>query len=145
MISIGEELKREREFREISLREISDATKNNIRMLEAIEKDHFESLPGGIFNRNFIRAYAEFIGLDPEVIIRKYIVQTGNDQETKLPPSLVVPVPKVATRSSKRAVLWLLILMILILVVLVMLWKFPDQLHFIQRKLSSIHISLVLS
>jgi cytoskeletal protein RodZ len=40
MVSIGEELKREREFREISLREISDATKINIRMLEAIEKDN---------------------------------------------------------------------------------------------------------
>ena len=85
MISLGEELKREREFREISLREISEATKINMRMLEAIERDNYGALPGGIFNRNFIRAYAEFIGLDPEIAVRKYQVQTAQSEEQKLP------------------------------------------------------------
>src|SRR3989304_7475701 len=86
MISLGEELKREREFRDISLREISEATKINMRMLEAIEKDNYEPLPGGIFNRNFIRAYAEFIGLDPEIAVRKYRVQTAQPEDQGLPP-----------------------------------------------------------
>jgi cytoskeletal protein RodZ len=74
MVSLGEELKREREMREISLREISDATKISMRILEAIEhdNDNYKLLPGGIFNRNFIRAYAEFIGLDPEHAVVKY-------------------------------------------------------------------------
>jgi cytoskeletal protein RodZ len=89
MISLGEELKREREFREISLREISDATKINMRILEAIERDHYDILPGGIFNRNFIRAYAEFIGLDPEIAVRKYQVQTSQPEDQKLPPNLI--------------------------------------------------------
>ena len=72
MVSLGEELKRERELREISLREISEATKISVRILEAIENDNYGKLPGGIFNRNFLRAYAGFIGLDPEIIVRKY-------------------------------------------------------------------------
>ena len=89
MLSLGEELKREREFREISLREISEATKINMRMLEAIEKDNYQLLPGGIFNRNFIRAYADFIGLDPEIAVRKYQVQTSTQPEIKLAPETI--------------------------------------------------------
>jgi cytoskeletal protein RodZ len=134
MITIGEELKREREYREISLREISDATKINIRMLEAIEKDDFGMLPGGIFNRNFIRAYADFIGLDPEVIIRKYQVQTGVEQtDGRLPATIVAS----AVKEKKRVIrtYWILITAgILIIALLVFLvWRYPDKLPFSLR------------
>jgi len=139
MISIGEELKREREFREISLRDISDATKINIRMLEAIEKDRFESLPGGIFNRNFIRAYAEFIGLDPEVIIRKYIVQTGTDVESRLPSSIVVSTPKIDSGISRKAILWICVAVVLIATIMLLIWRYPDQFRIIREKISSVH------
>jgi cytoskeletal protein RodZ len=131
MISIGEELKREREFREISLREISDATKINIRMLEAIEKDNFEALPGGIFNRNFIRAYAEFIGLDPELIIRKYQVQTGTDQTAQLPPALITPAGKVGIKITKTQLIVIFAAAVSILfAMLLLVWKFPDKIPF---------------
>lgn len=84
MPSLGEELKRQREIREISLREIADATKISVRILEAIENNNYKILPGGVFNRNFIRAYAEFIGLDPEKTVRKYqqlLDPNGNHSE----------------------------------------------------------------
>ena len=61
MASFGEILKRERELRDISLREIADATKIHIRYLEALEANRFDSLPGGVFNKGFIRAYAAFL------------------------------------------------------------------------------------
>lgn len=134
MVSIGEELKREREYREISLREISDATKINIRMLEAIERDNFAMLPGGIFNRNFIRAYAEFIGLDPEVIIRKYQVQTGTDQEVKLPPTLITAAGKGKMSIRKGQILAILLAAVIILLALVVVvWKFPDRIPFLKK------------
>jgi len=91
MPSLGEELKRQRELREISLREISNATKISIRILEAIENNNFKILPGGIFNRNFLRAYALFIGLDPEQIVRKYQQQTDRadgNAVAVMPPEL---------------------------------------------------------
>ena len=133
MVSIGEELKREREYREISLREISDATKINIRMLEAIEKDNFGALPGGIFNRNFIRAYAQFIGLDPEVIIRKYQVQTGVDQEPppegKLPPNLMTAAGKERKRITKAQLIAIFaVIVTILLILLALVWKYPDRL-----------------
>ena len=127
MISIGEELKREREFREISLREISDATKINIRMLEAIEKDDFSTLPGGIFNRNFIRAYANFIGLDPEVIIRKYLVQSGNELQSKVPSSIAVTTERAERQLLNKRVLLVFLGIFIVILVLFVLWRFPEK------------------
>lgn len=79
--TFGETLKRERELREISLREISTATKINIRYLEALEQNRFEALPGGLFNKGFIRAYARFIGIDGEAMVNSYLhdaIEGGN-------------------------------------------------------------------
>ena len=62
--TIGEKLRLAREARGIALRDISEQTRISIRYLEAIETDDYRRLPGGIFNRSFIRAYAKFIGYD---------------------------------------------------------------------------------
>jgi cytoskeleton protein RodZ len=62
--SIGEKLRLARETRGIALRDISDQTRISMRYLEAIESDDYRRLPGGIFNRSFIRAYAKSIGYD---------------------------------------------------------------------------------
>jgi cytoskeletal protein RodZ len=72
MPSFGEELKRERELRRISLREVAEATKVNLRYLEALESNDFEHLPGGVFNRGFVRAYSQFIGVDPDAMVDAY-------------------------------------------------------------------------
>jgi cytoskeletal protein RodZ len=73
MSSFGETLKRERELRQISLREISEATKISLRYLDALEKDDFRHLPGGVFNKGFVKAYAQFIGIDPEAMAMAYL------------------------------------------------------------------------
>jgi cytoskeletal protein RodZ len=73
MSSFGETLKRERELRQISLREIAEATKINLRYLDALERDDFRHLPGGVFNKGFVRAYAQFIGIDPETMVTAYL------------------------------------------------------------------------
>jgi cytoskeletal protein RodZ len=75
MASFGESLKRERELREITLRQISEATKINLRYLEALEQNRFDALPGGLFNKGFIRAYAKYIGIDGEAMVDSYLVE----------------------------------------------------------------------
>ena len=75
----GEHLKREREMRGVSLEEISAATRIGTRFLEALENERWNELPGGIFNRGFIRAVAHFLGLDEESLIAEYALAT-NDQ-----------------------------------------------------------------
>jgi cytoskeletal protein RodZ len=70
--SIGEKLRLARETRGIALRDISEQTRISMRYLEAIEADDYRRLPGGIFNRSFIRAYAKHIGYDEQQALEEY-------------------------------------------------------------------------
>lgn len=72
MASFGENLQREREMRGVTLQEISAATKIGVRFLQALETEDFGKLPGGIFTRSFIRAYARYLGLDEETVLAEY-------------------------------------------------------------------------
>lgn len=74
-MSFGEELRRERELRQISLREIAQATKIDLRRLEALEQNDFSRLPGGLYNRSFVRAYCEHIGVDAESMVNAYLLE----------------------------------------------------------------------
>lgn len=131
MVSLGEELKRERELREISLREISEATKISIRILEAIEKNNFRALPGGIFNRNFLRAYAEFIGIDSENVVRKYHQQFDHSEENFAPAAgIAVGLPAPAEKKSSKT---LPIVLMLILLVVAAAFLFLNRHRFLPR------------
>lgn len=73
MGTFGEKLKRERELRGVSLREIADGTKISVRFLQALEEDRIDVLPGGLFPRAFVKQYALFIGLDPDKTVADYL------------------------------------------------------------------------
>src|SRR6185436_13079198 len=85
MASFGEELRRQRELRAISLREISDATKINIRFLEALEQNDFKHLPGGQFNKGLIRGHARHIGVSPEDMVIAYLLEMKSEDEGTRP------------------------------------------------------------
>jgi cytoskeletal protein RodZ len=82
--TFGERLKRERELREVTLDEITSATRIGSRFLEALENEDWEKLPGGVFNRGFVRAVARYLGLDEEAFLAEYDL-AHNSQV--LPPS----------------------------------------------------------
>lgn len=69
----GERLRREREMRGISLDDIAAATKIGTRLLRALEEEHFDALPGGIFNKGYVRAYAKYVGIDEERTVAEYL------------------------------------------------------------------------
>jgi len=73
VLSFGEELRRERLIREISLEEISSATKISVRLLQALEAGDTSRLPAPPFTRGFIRAYARHLGIDPEEKVNAYL------------------------------------------------------------------------
>lgn len=79
MTSFGEHLRRERELRGISLRELADATKISVRFLQAIEQDRMDVLPGGLFRRAFVRQYAKHVGLDPERVVAEFVYAHGDE------------------------------------------------------------------
>jgi cytoskeleton protein RodZ len=76
--TFGESLKREREMRGVTLEEIASATRIAERFLRAIENDQWEQLPGGVFNRGFVRAMARYLGLDEENIVAEYTMAVGD-------------------------------------------------------------------
>ena len=69
----GSRLRDTRERRGVSLRQIANATKISVSVLEALERNDISRLPGGIFGRAFVRSYATEVGLDPEETIRQFL------------------------------------------------------------------------
>jgi cytoskeleton protein RodZ len=83
MESFGAKLKQERERRGVTLDEIALSTKISTRFLRALEDERFEQLPGGIFNKGFVRAYARHLGMDETQTIADYLEATGETQPAK--------------------------------------------------------------
>jgi cytoskeletal protein RodZ len=71
--SFGDWLRRQREVREISLRDIADRTKISFRYLEAMEADRFDLLPAPVFAKGFLREYARYVGLSPDDVVNHYL------------------------------------------------------------------------
>ena len=71
--SFGARLRQQREARQIDLVAISEQTKIKFALLEALENDDVSHWPSGIFRRAYIRAYAQFIGLDPDALLREFL------------------------------------------------------------------------
>lgn len=96
MSSFGDNLRRQRELRGISLEAISNTTKISTRMLRAIEDEHFDQLPGGVFNKGFVRAYARQVGLEEEEAVADYLVALRESQihsQSILPDFRQPPLP----------------------------------------------------
>jgi cytoskeleton protein RodZ len=81
MGAFGDRLRREREMRGITLEEITESTKISRRHLEALEGEHFDQLPGGVFNKGFVRAYAHFLGIDEDQAVADYAAASNEQPE----------------------------------------------------------------
>jgi cytoskeleton protein RodZ len=81
--SFGAQLRQERERQGVTLEDISLTTKISTRMLRALEEEHFDQLPGGIFNKGFIRAYARCLHMDEDQAIADYLAATGASPTVK--------------------------------------------------------------
>jgi len=81
MGAFGDRLRREREMRGITLDEITESTKISRRHLEALEGEHFDQLPGGVFNKGFVRAYARFLGIDEDQAVADYSAASNEKPE----------------------------------------------------------------
>ncbi|HET9369571.1 MAG TPA: RodZ domain-containing protein [Vicinamibacterales bacterium] len=72
MEHVGSRLRKAREAKGLSLHEVAAVTKISIAALEALEKDDYTRLPGGIFGRSFVKAYAAQVGIDPEQAVAAF-------------------------------------------------------------------------
>lgn len=115
--SFGAWLRRQRELREITLREIADASKISLRYLEALETDRFDLLPASVFARGFLREYSRYVGLNADEVVNHYLYATQS-LEPESPPSGPRRVAAPSSASSATYVL-LFIAALVVLVALV--------------------------
>jgi cytoskeleton protein RodZ len=109
----GQLLREARERRGLSLRQIANATKISMAVLEALERNDISKLPGGIFGRAFVRSYAIEVGLDPETTIQRFIAQFPNDSVVAGHPVSDQVEDHVAVESDRQTAgtfLWLIVI-----------------------------------
>jgi cytoskeleton protein RodZ len=130
--SFGEKLRREREKRSITLDQISQSTKIGTRMLQALEEDKFNQLPGGIFNKGFVRAYARHLGLDEDQAVADYLEASGEAPpvQPELPAEEPVHRIEASAATRQRQLPWGIFAAILLLVALALsIWSHRQKKH----------------
>jgi len=110
--AFGEKLRKQREQRGLALEAISNTTKISPRMLRALEEEHFDQLPGGVFNKGFVRAYARQVGLDEEEAVSDYLaaLRESQIQQQSILPDFrtpagkpkITPVSDLASRDLRK-------------------------------------------
>ncbi|MQY57376.1 DUF4115 domain-containing protein [bacterium] len=123
MATLGQDLKRERELRGVSLEEIANSTKISLRLLEALEQDRLEELPGEFFIKAILRAYANSIGLEENTVLNKYYMDSllkGESLDEKTQGKKIKqPIPRKLKKKIGFSVLATVSLIILIFVYLI--------------------------
>lgn len=138
--SFGDWLRRQREVREIGIRDIADRTKISLRYLEAMEADRFDLLPAPVFAKGFLREYARYVGLSPDDVVNHYL--SVHHPEELAPPG---EDPKVRPRTKpgdvtpspvRRNWSWSLLLALagLLLLLLVGLFAYLSDRHHEEKK-----------
>jgi cytoskeletal protein RodZ len=118
-MEFGPHLRRAREKRGLSLQQVAATTKISARVLEALERNDISKLPGGIFSRSFVRAYAREVGLDPEETVERFVESFPPEAEERAPVAAGQAVDAEGFESGRRAAMTLLqVLGISVLVVL---------------------------
>jgi cytoskeletal protein RodZ len=118
----GLHLKQARENRGMSLRQIAGATKISTVALEALERGDFSRLPGGIFSRAFVRAYAIEVGLDPDETVMKYAELSdaiANASMRALAPLEISDDDRAFLERQRQAGVWLRVIAAAIVVAIV--------------------------
>jgi len=106
----GERLKREREMREVSMEELTKATRISKRFIEALENEEWEKLPGGVFGHGFVRTIARYLGLDEEAFLGEYDLARSEKMQPAPPkPEERIPSPPKWIPVAAVAVLLLLV------------------------------------
>ena len=100
---LGRKLREARERRGMTLRQVAEATKISVRVLESLERNDIARLPGGIFSRAFVRAYALEVGLAPEETVQEFIAQFPDESVTAGHPTAKAHEDFEAIESNRRA------------------------------------------
>ncbi len=129
MASLGQELKRERELRSISLQDIAAQTKIGVRHLQALEEDRLDLLPGKFLTKAILRSYAKALGIDEDRIMNKFHEEVlaqeqagrpGERSRASVPREPAKPAKPAAQAREPRIRIGLISILIVVIVIAVL-------------------------
>ena len=120
-LTLGQKLKQAREALGIPVSEVASQTRIAPLYIESIDNDDYRALPGGIFNRGFIKSYAKYVSVDEAEALADYArllndtegndveevktynpqVLTDDRQTPSIVPTIINPVKGTATRNPR--------------------------------------------
>jgi cytoskeletal protein RodZ len=133
MESIGRFLKSRREAQGMSVEEVARATRIPFASIERIEGDHFDDLPGEVFVRGFLKAYARAVSLPVDDVLAKYTASRRVAWVTPLP----IAAPQGKRAPSRRVGVAIAFVLLLILFTVAMSIVLRPRGHGMPRELSS--------
>jgi cytoskeleton protein RodZ len=92
-----------REAKGLSLRQVAEATKLSVRVVELLERNCLSELPQGIYRRSIVRAVAREVGVNPDQLLTEFT--SLNPDEFPAPPAVVIAEPKAATSFNQALTL----------------------------------------
>lgn len=101
-LTLGEKLQQAREARGIAISEIAEQTRISPLYIESIENNDYRPLPGGIFNKGFVKSYAKYVGLDEQEALHDY-AQLIAEQEGSQTEETKTYKPEVLTDEGARS------------------------------------------
>lgn len=101
--TLGEKLRQAREERDISISEVAEQTRISPLYIESIENDDYSPLPGGIFNKGFVKSFAKFVGVDEDEALQDYSRQLSQQNEGQPEGDPKTYRPEVLTDDSSRS------------------------------------------
>jgi cytoskeletal protein RodZ len=119
MMTVGQLLRRQRESKQMSVEEVSRATRVPMSSVELIESDQFDELPGEVFVRGFLKSYARAVGLSGEEVLARYTASRRVAWVTPLP--IMSPTRPARGRRFGVAIAFVLLLILFTLALSIVL------------------------
>jgi cytoskeletal protein RodZ len=114
-LTLGEKLQQAREARGITISEVAEQTRISSLYLECIENNDYRTLPGGIFNKGFVKSYARYVGIDEQEALQDYTRLITEQQGTQTDePKTYKPEVLTDDRSSSSSLITIIFAVIIL-------------------------------
>ncbi len=135
-LTLGEKLRQAREERGISISEVAEQTRISPHYLSSIENDDFRTLPGGIFNKGFVKSYAKYVGIDEQEALQDYALLIASQQgDVSDEPKTYRPEVLTDDRSSSSMIPTIVIAVIILGL---MTWGLLTLVNYIQNNQTTV-------
>jgi cytoskeletal protein RodZ len=126
VFEIGNTLREARVRRSITLQQVEEDTKIRVKYVQAMENEDFDVMPGATYVKGFLRTYATYLALDPEVILDEYRSRAVKTAEIQEPFGGVSMLGAPRSHRGRNTVVFVAVICLLVLGVIWILGRGGD-------------------